>query len=83
MLVKRFKQNRQFLKEYAHLSNKELNIVLTCIGTPYINITHISASTGFWIYVDSVCFAHLRECYTPLKFVKSVTFFLYLVHNSY
>jgi hypothetical protein len=32
-----------------------------------MNITHVSAGTGFWTYVDWDIFAHLSDYYTPLK----------------
>jgi hypothetical protein len=47
------------LKEYTLLCDEELEVVVKSIGTTYsvcwrynMNIIHISAGTGVWMYVD-------------------------------
>jgi hypothetical protein len=37
------------------------------IGSGILFHSHISASTGFWVYVDWDYFAYLSENYTPSK----------------
>jgi hypothetical protein len=45
----------------------------------HTNIAHISASTGFWTYVDWEFFAHLSEYYTFLKLWA----FFYTLHTYF
>jgi hypothetical protein len=55
MPIKRFKQNWEFPKENALLLNKQLEVMLTCMGTTYsmccsnnTKISHIVTSISFW-----------------------------------
>jgi hypothetical protein len=67
-------ETRIFDKECPPLWDRKLTVVLRYMRTTesiccrnHMNITHITAGSGFWMYVDWNCFAHLSECYIPLK----------------
>jgi hypothetical protein len=71
MPVRKFKQNQEFLADCTSLCNEGLKVVLKNMGTTcsiycrnHTNVTHISAGTGFWTYIDWDFFAYLSEHYS-------------------
>jgi hypothetical protein len=45
-----------------------MHILLCCPSIePNVKLTHISAGTDFWTYVDKELFAGLSKYYAPLK----------------